>query len=142
MFNLSIKYILNLGIHLDVKHRDLDLENLISKEMRALVKKIEEIEKEERIQNNELWKATIMSTVMGIANIMLERNSHTKIFSCTRILPMRFWTLLRENNILLKESDEGKLRIRHEMFASFFLVYMKIILIMILNYSMSTMDTL
>jgi tetratricopeptide (TPR) repeat protein len=96
-------------------------ENLVSKEMRALIKKIDEIEEKERIQNNELWKATIMSTIMGIANITLERKSHPKLFTCSRILPARFWTLLQNNNILLKESNEGQLSIRHEMFAYEFL---------------------
>ncbi len=113
MFSLGIKYVLEGG--------DQELENLVSKEMRALIRKIEEIERDERIQNNELWKATIMSAIMGIATIMLERKSHPNLFKCSKILPVRFWTLLQGNNILLKESDEGKLRIRHEMFAYEFL---------------------
>jgi hypothetical protein len=88
--------------------------------MRDLITKIEKIERDERIQNNELWKATIMSATTGIANITLDRKVHPKLFTCSEIRPKTFRTFL-ENNILLKESDESQLRIRHEMLAYEFL---------------------
>jgi tetratricopeptide (TPR) repeat protein len=119
MFSLSIKYTLEERGQ-EPENLVQKLDKLISREMRALIGKIDGIEREERIQNKELWKATIMSAIMSIANITLEPDSHSKLYTCSNIPPVRFWTLL-QNDILLKESDEGKLRIRHPIFAYEFL---------------------
>jgi tetratricopeptide (TPR) repeat protein len=112
---LAIEYILN-----GKNPQELIPTGLASRKFKNLIKKIDDIEREEGIHNNELWMATLISAIMGIVNIPLDRAGHPKLFSCSRIIPERLWTL-QKSNILLKESDGGQLRIRHEVFAWKFL---------------------
>jgi hypothetical protein len=142
MFNLDIKYVL-LSVEYSRKNKSQAFENLVSKEMEVLIDKIDEIEKKEKIQNNELWKATIMSAITGLANITLRQNGHPKLFTRSKVIPAKFWTLLQNNNILLKESDERQLRIKHEMFAYAFLsVVCEKIFYNTPNLSLNNMDIL